>query len=442
MIEGTVHGRRPSPRALLWGWDSQPETLEQLKKLFPTWAVIRSPADVRQAEHDVLVACGQGITSISDHLYVLSFDGNDFGVPWHAANPAAHRNEYERVRYVAETIAREFVVPNQLPDNLDQLARTQLLPLVESLSDKPYFEFTVGSRVVSGGLEEIRLRPFLATTEPRVLAGSFTRRGGKSECWAFVTPVSDPVPWVAAALEEWQQQNPERFPAAPQWEHGPSWRTAAEDKAAETVDKAKQERVAVVKAANDVVGEAEAALAAARLQADTGFRRLLTAQGPDLVAATIQALESLGFKVQDMDSVWPDRDKREDLRIQDPTRGDWEVLAEVRGYARGAQLKDLMRISARFVPRYRDDLGRPPHGAWYIVNHFVAQDPTSRQRVLASNDAEVDIFAEGDPPGAVIDTIRLFELCRAVERGTITPDDARVALVEARGIFELPSEAH
>lgn len=194
-----------------------------------------------------------------------------------------------------------------------------------------------------------------------------------------------------------------------------------------------------VQEAEKAVAEAEEALATARAKADAGLRRLFVAHGTDLVAATIQALELLGFEVRDMDEVWPDGDKREDLRVSDPTVAGWEALAEVRGYAKGAQQNDLIRIAARFVPRYMQDEGMPPAAAWYIVNHFRSQDPMTRPRVLAPNDAEVEEFAKGLAPGLVIDSVTLFQLCRAVERQELTAAEARSALVDATGIFTGPS---
>jgi hypothetical protein len=127
----------------------------------------------------------------------------------------------------------------------------------------------------------------------------------------------------------------------------------------EAVERTQQEHVAVVKAAEQAAADAESRLAEVRAEADSGLRRLLTAQGDDLVAAVAQSFESLGFKVRDMDEEWPKGDKREDLRVQDPARGRWEAVIEVRGYTKGAQQGDLLRIS-RFVTRYLKDEQRLP----------------------------------------------------------------------------------
>lgn len=436
MIQGTVHGRLPSPRALLWGWDDDPDTLERLQKLFPTWAVISDLDQVRQAEYDVVIANGVSTARVTTELFVVAFDGGNFGA-CHVVVPGWSWAEgHASVRRSMPTIAREFVIPGGLPDNLRQLVRLQLLPWAESQDQNASLDVIgIGTQ---HGLDVIAFRPFLATTEPRMLAGSFRRAADRAECWAFPFSVSDPVPWVAAALAEWQEVDPERFPVSPGWEHGAAWTTAAEDRALQAVEEARFRHEHLLQEAEKAIGEAEAALAEARAEGDAGRRRLLVAQGGDLVAAVVQALELLGFEVQDMDELWPTGDKREDLRVRDPGRSGWEAIVEVRGYTKGAQLNDLMRISARFAPRYSQDEGRFPHGAWYVVNHFITQEPTNRPGVLASNAAEVAEFANGMAPGLVINTVDLFKLCQDVERGAVTATDARRALVGSTGLFVPP----
>jgi len=166
--------------------------------------------------------------------------------------------------------------------------------------------------------------------------------------------------------------------------------------------------------------------------ADANERALLTSQADSLKNVVIGSLRRLGFVVDDMDSAWPQGDKREDLRAKNPDHAEQIVLVEVRGYARGAQLSDLMRMQ-RFAARFQKDEGRLPDRLWYVVNHSLADDPSQRQPALASNPTEVETFAESG--GLVIDTVELFKLWQAVDANRVDPAMAHMMLMKATGRF-------
>jgi hypothetical protein len=154
-----------------------------------------------------------------------------------------------------------------------------------------------------------------------------------------------------------------------------------------------------------------------------------------LVAEVIATASELGFRVVDVDEeISKEGDRREDLRIIDPDDAEWTALAEVRGYTKGAQLNDLLRL-ARFVSRYIRDESREPDAVWYVVNHFLGMNPSLRPAPLESNVAEVETFGEGG--GLVIDTRDLFRLRMRVRRGETTPAEARALLRGARRRLEL-----
>jgi hypothetical protein len=118
----------------------------------------------------------------------------------------------------------------------------------------------------------------------------------------------------------------------------------------------------------------------------------------------------------------------------DPDSPDWLALVEVRGYLRGAQAKDLLRIE-RFVQRYqRENRGEAPSARWYIVNQFLGTDPSARPDPLASNPEEVAIFAEAG--GLVIDTRTLFGAVQQVRAGHVEGGDARAQLLAATGVLQ------
>jgi hypothetical protein len=171
------------------------------------------------------------------------------------------------------------------------------------------------------------------------------------------------------------------------------------------------------------------------VRANRHERGLLTAQGDDLVDAVRACLEEIGFHVVNVDQeIATKGDRREDLRISDHDRPDWVAIAEVRGYKRGAQLNDLLRIS-RFVARYVQEAGRMPDASWYIVNHNMDQDPSIRPTPLASNPTEVTTFVDGN--GLIIDTRFLFKKLMEVRSGLIESRDLRLALISGTGVIDV-----
>ncbi|WP_075764688.1 maleylpyruvate isomerase N-terminal domain-containing protein [Actinoalloteichus fjordicus] len=129
-----------------------------------------------------------------------------------------------------------------------------------------------------------------------------------------------------------------------------------------------------------------------------------------------------------MDTVFPQGQRREDLRVRDPDEPGWEAIVEIKGYTRGAQVNHLARIR-RWASRYATDHGRAPDALWHVVNHFRTTDPSARPVVLPDDDALVDLVAEG---GVLIDTRDLFTAARDVQAGTVAAD-VRKLLCGARG---------
>ena len=105
---------------------------------------------------------------------------------------------------------------------------------------------------------------------------------------------------------------------------------------------------------------------------------------------------------------------------------------EVRGYRRGAQVRDLLRIQ-RFRTRYLKDNDKDADRLWYVVNQFCEGDPENRPTVLASNEAELEAFAEDN--GLAIDTTHLFQLWMAVREDRLAAEEARSRLMQAQGRF-------
>ncbi|MFO0933087.1 MAG: hypothetical protein U1E39_10305 [Planctomycetota bacterium] len=344
--------------------------------------------------------------------------------------------EYELIKdecVVRSTVptAREFLVSSSIDPRVAALLESDAVPALKSsqLHDGLHVGF-------KGSLPLMPvIRPMIRTASGYLLAGEFTRPTG-ALCWSLPSGI-DLAKWAQLATECWSELAPDRFPSnEDDWHADRRWQTAAEARAALAL----AARVAINDVARAALTAAEDALradcAAATRAATCGARRLLTAQGDELKLAVGEALSSFGFRVIDYDTVAPQGDRLEDLRITDPTSAGWEAIAEVRGYVQGAKLNDLLRIP-RFASRYAVAQKREPSACWYVVNQFLDRDPASRDRALSSNPGEVETFAT-DYRGVLIDTVDLFRLLASVEAGDTPASEARRLLSEARGRFNFP----
>lgn len=165
------------------------------------------------------------------------------------------------------------------------------------------------------------------------------------------------------------------------------------------------------------IGELTTELALAKASANKGRRRLITAQGEELVDEVAKALKDIGFNVIDVDQLVGEKGpKREDLRLRHLDKGgeEWNAIVEVRGYARSeGKTADLQRL-ARFADLYKKETGQAPDKRIYIVNgQLELLLPSQRQEPLASSTEDLQIFSESD--GILIWSIDLFRAIKATD---------------------------
>jgi len=193
----------------------------------------------------------------------------------------------------------------------------------------------------------------------------------------------------------------------------------------------REEREAMLAASIADEAATEATLRQISAQVDTNERRLLTAQGNALVAATEEALRALGFLVENVDDMQLGGAPRlEDLRVSDSDDARWTNITEVRGYTGGAKVSDLQRLG-RFAGLYQQRTGAQPRTRWYIVNQFIETAPEVRRRPLAGSEEDIAVFAEDG--GLVIDTRDLFILSQKVASGDADAREIREMLREMTG---------
>lgn len=429
-MNGRTIGAKPRPRALIAHFDEA--TTERISELFPTARTIEESLDeVHPDEWDVLVLNGGGVSGLPRHLYLIGFGCDSFGYPEQQRD---RYTIYFEVTYGEETLSQEFQIPDGLHPDVRALVERELLPLARGRDRNPVITESAQYHSSPASPSAEWLTPFLMTAEPRVLAGSVLRVGAEALAWCIPSGVADPIPWVRAAMRVWHTRDPSRFPFDPGWPSDERWMTGKEIELLASLKLLQEERQAFIEESRRREEELRTRHVTAANEADQGLRRLLTAQGDDLVDAVQGALEALGFTVQNRDLVNPVTDRLEDLWVTSPADDTgWIALVEVKGYMGGAQVSALLSISGRFVPRFFEGEGRYPARRWYVANQFIGRDPGTRPPILASNPSELSEFESQD--GMVIDTAVLFSLARDVEIGRISRDIARQQLMSAVGRY-------
>lgn len=413
---------------LVLGLNPDSDLAHHIQTLAPTVLFVDNEREmaqtVRQGDYDAAILWRRD-AELEDHLFVLQFggvEGDSVRVP---------SIGLFKVRSGNPTVAREFGVPDDLPSAVATLVRNELVPAVLNRQENSTIAVTTVERNVTSS-ESLRhargsvVSPFLLDGDARVVAGRNARTGGNAEWWSLPGYVPNPERWIAAAIDAWRERDSLRFPAPVDWQARDEWKTDAEVLVSERITAVDEERRTALRRFQEERAALEQEQAEAIQNADSHERRLLTAQGDDLVAEVKATLEELGFSVIDVDAeVASAGDRREDLRVTDAEAPEWIALVEVRGYVRGAQLNDLLRLG-RFVVRFARDEGHEPSAVWYVVNQFIGSDPSTRPLPLGSNPTEVETF--GEDGGVVIDSADLFIALMRVRRGEWTASEARARM--------------
>ena len=113
-------------------------------------------------------------------------------------------------------------------------------------------------------------------------------------------------------------------------------------------------------------------------KANRGIRRIIWADGDELVAAAKEIFAEFGFCVEDMDAgLEPGEPRREDLRLTHEGQPNWEALVEVKGYTNGTRTNDSRQIREH-RENYIIEKGRRPDLTVWLANPFRERDPSHR----------------------------------------------------------------
>lgn len=430
--------RQESPRVLIlppWRWSREftDDLAERLAATVPTVLVASSLSQENLSEWDCLIT-GQDPGAVD--LVTLE-PANYRGEPqsewqWHQRYPpqlsliclVEHGSSLEPldvwppeggsaeippITVVAEhdLVGRHISYVEGLPTRLDHLVRDQLVPVVRA-RETSHTSFRVAQRdgLQSQPEDLYQLRPFLLGPNEQTLACSY-QRSAEASAWLLPGDIPDVFPWVCEALREWNSVYPDRFPLIPEWQHSSTWYSPAEIDIQERRRVVTAEFESAFEAWRAKTAELDAALKDATELANQYERALVSAEGTLLEHAVARAFADLGFTVQEMDEVWPEGDKREDLRITIDGEDDWIAIVEVKSFKRGTKETEVVNMS-RWIERYILETGTAPSARWFVTNAFRTQDPESRPTPFENKPEFSETFNKAG--GTIIDTRALFDL--------------------------------
>lgn len=412
----------PRPRVLLQ--DVPDEWVERLTEYFPSVRRVTANDEVHEDEFDVLITTSTRWMT-APHLHVVSI-GLAPPIDILGAN-------HQHPRFGGRTLARELTVPPDLPGEISYLVKRDMVPLFADLDEHEYVVLDYPGGAFYNEPTELGpglIDPFLTVGNGHVLAGRYTaaaaddqRPGGR--VWLLPDGLPDPVRWIALAIRDFHEHDPDRVPSTgPTWWDLDRWSTPDQLTARSQLTQAEDERAAALEALDTAVSDAQRHVEEEAEKARAGILRLLTSDGDELEIAVKEVFRAFGFDVRDMDAVYPDGDRREDLQVTLPDGSIGTVLVEIKGYTGGARVNDLARLE-RWSARFSADTGALPNAKWHVVNSDRLSAPDDRPRAIP-NDDDLAEFAPNH--GVLIDSRDLFETWKRVESGVLTAEAVRASL--------------
>lgn len=425
-----VYGEADRPRIVAEGFREDHPFAQALEKHAGTIRYLEEEEPIRWDSWDAVVAKGSPFGDI-EHLPVLQVGGDPVGY-W---RPGTSGNRWSKDALTLMSRAGdELEIPDEMPDDLRELIKRELLPLIQKGNSRPAYPV----RISPSGFQEEFPQQFVSLIhdlDGYSLAAWYAPPHGARECLYLPDRVTDLTPWLLYAFKRWASQQPGVFPSQPEWTTNPQWMTAAELDAAGALAEAKADAERVVAEVQETVTNAEIALHELREQGDSSDRMLLTGNDDDLKDALYQTFDLFGFVVTDMDQELREgQAKKEDLRVAD---GDWVALCEAKGYGKGAKATDINKLNG-YAGLYAAEAHRMPDAQWYAVNQWRDTDPSSRPEVLQGADEQVVVFASQG--GLVIDTRDLFLLRKAFVAGDMDAQAVREWLKSSTGRLKLPPD--
>jgi hypothetical protein len=415
IMSGRIGGQRPRPRVALLG-DFEDGDVERFERMFPTiWAAqsiyeLSGLVDVREIDLIVVASDVDYISDWAEVVHVVCFSKELFSLPGPVSGC------YVKIYGAAET--EEFLFPDvPLPISRRREADYSSLTSVRGWprlrldysTVKPADRGTVTPIFNSGTIICEH-----QTNSP--LAVAFIRKETNLGVAWLPSVDTNQSAWVEVLVGQWAQHDKDAFPNFGDWTDSPEWMVPEEEQILSKIQALEEKKQKSTLEIDKQIGKLTSDLALAKTHANKGLRRLITAQGEELVDEVAKALKVIGFDVTIVDKlIGKNEPKREDLRLGHSAgeSGEWKAIVEVRGYTRSAgNTADLLRLD-RFANLYRKETGQDPDKRIYIVNGQLELLPSQRQEPLASAPDDLQIFLESG--GILIWSVDLFTAMKATD---------------------------
>ena len=406
-----VGGERPRPRVALLG-QFPGDDIERFMRMFPTvWSGLdfgQLRQQVHVSEVDLLIIAPEArqIGDWMEETHVICFSSDIDHLP----GPTDRTKVYPDGHADTE----EFLLPDvPLPISRRREADLAGLDKIKGWRRLKlhYFSYGVDEGPEDDVFNKAAIISERGTKAP--LAVAFVREENSlGVAWLPFGSLVDRAFWVEVLVTLWAECDPVRLPNFGDWVNSPDWMTPEEERIVSEIEGLEQEKQRFIVDIDRRIGEAAVRFGEAQRDAGLGLRRLITAQGDELVGAVSTVLQDLGFRVENVDKSIPEGEpRREDLRLRQPIglQDEWEAIVEVRGYARSSgKTSDLQRLG-RFADLYEKEKGRFPDRRVYIVNGQLELLPPQREAPLLSSE-DIEIFGESD--GIVVWTLDLFKVMK------------------------------
>lgn len=396
----------PRPRIL---FESVPDELfESLARCAPTVGrYLGDVARIHATDWDLVVSF-HAQPEEPDGVHVLSFGGDRFTRIQRLAGSSATRGWELHAR----AVRRDDACPSEFASLVDRT-------IVATAPPPPRLAFATGPASWLQALAVIGAEQAPYAGIMRSDSGSLTL--------AVPEHTTDHAAWLSAFIDYLRALQPERFPAAPDWQRRWEWATPTMRASLRELDELSTKRAAVLERLAAEEASTRAALDRGAASATAGAQRVLTSDGDGLVAGVFGLLKDLGFTVENRDDHHDQKSgaKLEDLLVTDD---GWACLAEVKGYTKGAKVNEVPKIAGRPSVAFAAERGNPPDAVWHIVNTWRDTDPTTRPAAIPS-DLDLAPLAEAD--GCLIDTRDLFCAWRDVQEGRAAAEEVRSSLRNA-----------
>lgn len=419
----------PKPRVLLQ--DMSQEWIDVATSIFPTVKIIDSKEEIYEPDFDLLITTTPRFLS-AEHISIIGVGIVPTAVP----RIGTSLNHPYRYNLRQTTLAKEIEIYDENNEDLKDLIRRDLVPIYFEMSKKPYFTLSTDSVIYARQEKEFNwsmFKPFVIAGGLFALAGEFISVDDGIN-WYLPNEVSSIRAWLVAFWHRANQQGLPGFMTLPPTWQSDEWNTFEENNSKNNLVIAQEELVKVIDEKKSAIKNLLEIHEVNQEKAIIGWRRLLTSDGDDFANIVEKSFQLFGFETKNMDEVYPENDRHEDLQII--KNSELFGLVEAKGYLKGFQINDISRIDKHLIHYLTENPGKTKPKGILVVNHNRKLDPSLRPSVIT---AESDINTLIKEKNLIIDSRELFTAIKLLESGKIKPEILLNSIINTSGIWKCPS---